>query len=79
MNNLNIIISYDSLKRIYQFSMYYLDRYQKMVEETNILNNNPNKISPENENDYIKEIKEQNKKKNKEQILNNFTNGIKNT
>ena len=79
MNNLNIIISYDSLKRNYQFSMYYLDRYQKMVEETNILNNNPNKISPENENDYIKEIKEQNKKKNKEQILNNFTNGIKNT
>ena len=78
MNNLNIIISYDSLKRIYQFSMYYLDRYQKMVEETNILNNNPNKISPENENDYIKEIKEQNKKKNKEQIINNFTNGIKN-
>ena len=79
MNNLNIIISYDSLKRNYQFSMYYLDRYQKMVEETNILKNNPNKISPENENDYIKEIKEQNKKKNKEQILNNFTNGIKNT
>ncbi len=77
MNNLSIIISYDSLKRMYQFSMYYLDRYQKMVEETNILNSNPNNISPENKSEYIKEIKVQNKEKNKEVSLSNFTEGIK--
>ena len=35
MNNLNIIISFDSLLRIYQFMMYYYDKYnEKMYEMT---------------------------------------------
>ena len=76
MNNLNIIISFESLKRIYQFSMYYLDKYHQMVEDTNLLNNNPNNISPDNKKDYIKEIKDRNKSLNKEKMTKSFANGI---
>ena len=81
MNNLNITISFDSLKRMYQFSMYYLDRYQKMVEETNIANQNPNNVSPDNQKEYIKAIKDKDRTKtiNKDQLINkSFTKGIKN-
>ena len=43
MNNLNIIISFDSLLRIYQFMMYYYEKYnEKMYEITHIDNNNTN-------------------------------------
>ena len=57
MNNLNITISFDSLKRMYQFSMYYLDKYQQMIEDSN--RNNPNKdiISPENKEEYMNQKK----------------------
>ena len=33
MNNLNIIISFDSLLRIYQFMMYYYDKYNEKMYE----------------------------------------------
>ena len=35
MNDLNIIISFDSILRIYQFMMYYYDKYNEMVYEIN--------------------------------------------
>ena len=78
MNNLNITISFDSLKRMYQFSMYYLDRYQKMVEESNRLTQNPNNVSPENKNEYIKAIKDNKNSLNKELINKSYTTAIKN-
>ena len=80
MNNLNITISFDSLKRIYQFSMYYLDKYQKMVEETNILNQNPNNISPDNQKEYLKELIDKKRSKTiiKDQLAQrNFKEGLK--
>ena len=57
MNNLNITLSFDSLKRLYQFSMYYLDKYQQAIDDSNLLNKNPNNISPENKDEYINAIK----------------------
>ena len=76
MNNLNITISYDSLKRMYQFSMYYLGRYQKMMEESNLLAQNPNNVSPENKDEYIKALKS--KSKNKDLNLStSFSKGLK--
>ena len=77
MNNLNIVISFDSLKRMYQFSMYYLDRYQKMVEDSNLEVHNPNNILPENHEDYIKALKEKKKTCVSEYINNSFSKGIK--
>ena len=75
MNNLNITISYDSLKRMYQFSMYYLDKYLKMMEESNLLYKNPNKVNPEDKEEYLKELKIKNKKDN--DLQGSFTEGIK--
>ena len=78
MNNLNITISFDSLKRMYQFSMYYLDKYQQMIEDSN--RNNPNKdiISPENKEEYMNQIKKKNKlKTNNKDRVHQFTQGIK--
>ena len=39
MNNLNIIISFDSLLRIYQFMMYYLDKYNEKMYDISHLDN----------------------------------------
>ena len=38
MNNLNIIISFDSLLRIYQFMMYYYDKYNEKMYEVSHMN-----------------------------------------
>ena len=77
MNNLNITISFDTLKRMYQFSMYYLAQYQKMIDDTN--NKNPNqKIAvPKNKEDYLNAVKEGIKAKHKTQVK-TFSKGIKN-
>ena len=78
MNNLNIIISFDSLKRMYQFSMYYLDRYQKMIEDTNNKVPNQNNINPKNKKEYLNTLKEKQRKKNlNKDSVNSFTKGIK--
>ena len=64
MNNLNITISFDTLKRMYQFSMYYLAQYQQMVEDTNKKEPAKNIVSPLNKEDYLKTVKEKQRKKN---------------
>ena len=77
MNNLNITLSLDSLKRLYQFSMYYLDKYQKVIDDSNLLNKNPNNILPENKNEYMKAIQS----KSNNQVLKlkkSYMEGIKN-
>ena len=53
---------------MYQFSMYYLAQYQKMIDDTN--NNNPNQniAIPKNKEDYLNTIKERAKRKNKTQV-----------
>ena len=43
MNNLNIIISFDSLLRIYQFMMYYYEKYNEKMYEISHLNDKKNK------------------------------------
>ena len=75
MNNLNITISFDSLKRMYQFSMYYLDKYLKMMEESNLLYKNPNKVTPDDKKEYLKELQIKTKKTN--DLQSSFTEGIK--
>ena len=77
MNNLNITISFDSLKRMYQFSMYYLDRYQKMVEDSNLQVQNPNNVSPDDQENYLKLLKERKRTMVKENINDNINKGIK--
>ena len=42
MNNLNIIISFDSLLRIYQFMMYYYEKYNEKMYEISHLNDKKN-------------------------------------
>ena len=42
MNNLNIIISFDSLLRIYQFMMYYYEKYNEKMYEISHLNEKKN-------------------------------------
>ena len=77
MNNLNITFSFDSLKRLYQFSMYYLDKYQKVIDDSNLLNNNPNNISPENKDEYIEALKSNSDNK-VPKLKKNYMEGIKN-
>ena len=78
MNNLNITISFDTLKRMYQFSMYYLAQYQQMVEDTNKKEPAKNIVSPLNKEDYLKTVKEKQRKKNlnKEEV-NSFSKSLK--
>ena len=77
MNNLNITISFDSLKRMYQFSMYYLAQYQKMLDDTNNKVPNQNVVLPNNKDDYLNKIKEGIRKKNKDKTVQTFSKGLK--
>ena len=77
MNNLNITLSFDSLKRIYQFSMYYLDKYQKVIDDSNLLNKNPNNISPEDKKEYMKAL-QSNSDNKLPKLKKNYIEGIKN-
>ena len=69
--NLNIIISFDSLLRMYQFSMYYLDKYTSMVEETNSNNPSNEAIKPVDSLVYLNEVKKrkENKRSHKKEVL----------
>ena len=77
MNNLNITISFDSLKRMYQFSMYYLAQYQKVMEDTNKKLPNQNIISPDNKKEYLKAVNENLNAKMKKDTVKTFSKGIK--
>ena len=78
MNNLNITISFDSLKRMYLFSMYYLAQYQQVMEDTNRKIPNKNIVSPINKEEYLKTVKENiNIQNNKTDNVQTFIKGIK--
>ena len=78
MNNLNITISFDTLKRMYQFSMYYLAQYQQMLEDTNKKEPNKNIVTPNNKKEYLNTVKEKRRKKNqKEDTVNSFSKSLK--
>ena len=47
MNNLNIVISLDSILRLYQFGMYYYEKYNDMISLANRNNNEKIKLQRE--------------------------------
>ena len=53
MNNLNIIISFDSLLRIYQFLMYYYEKYNEKMYEISHQEEKKNNLNKFSENDIL--------------------------
>ena len=78
MNNLNITISFDTLKRLYQFSMYYLAQYQQMLEDTNKKEPSKDIVLPKNKKEYLNTMKEKKRRKTKmEDTVNSFSKSLK--
>ena len=71
MNNLNIIASFDSFKRMYQFFMYYWGEYKEMTAEVQKINQS--KIDKE---EYIKNLIKEDKQ-NGDAINKNFFEKVK--
>jgi len=78
MKNLNITISFDTLKRLYQFSMYYLAQYQQMLEDTNKKEPSKDIVLPKNKKEYLNTMKEKKRRKTKmEDTVNSFSKSLK--
>ena len=73
INNLNIVIGLDSILRLYQFSMYYYEKYCEMCGEVEKNNPNAERIREEEKKKNLEYIK----KKQREKLNNKFFDKVK--
>ena len=81
MNDLNIIISFDSLLRIYQFMMYYYEKYNDKIYEIEHPNDNTTNSNNLKKLDKInlssKEVRRNSRRNFTEALMNNIDNKLK--